>query len=211
MTTKLTNVKHWQRAWDAVRGAKWLPRSSSSHGSPVPGWAPLPSPPPGATAPSCSGAAPVHVPSALGRSEPGSPSPGRPPAVRTRPRRGQRGGPAGDGEGGGRPPPGRGRRPGARTEPRLHQTAPPQPPPDPQPPARSAGRFLTLCNRLLLCAAILEGPRGRARRPPEQARRAARAARRTALPGACAQRHPLAEAGQAVAERVRRRALPPGG
>lgn len=73
----------------------------------------------------------------------------------------------GTGQGGGRTPPGRGRRPQARREPRLHQTAPPNRPlPDSQPPARRAGRFLTLCNRLLLCAAILEGPRGRARLPP---------------------------------------------
>lgn len=86
------------------------------------------------------------------------------------------------------------RRRGSRTCTRQ----PPIPPLGSQPQARRAGRFLTLCSRLLLCAAILEGRCGRARLPPEQARRsAARAADSRPggprCPGAFAQRPATAE------------------
>lgn len=66
------------------------------------------------------------------------------------------------------PPPARSRRPKAKREPRLHPTGAPPHPGAPAPPARGAGRRLTLCSRLLLCAAILEGP-PRARPPPGRA------------------------------------------
>lgn len=118
---------------------------------------------------------------------------------RTRPRLGMKGAGPGKERMAARPRQRRRGGPKAERELRLHPTGSPLPAPGSRPPARRAGRFLTLCSRLLLCAAILEGP-PRARPPPaEQARRAARAARsRPGGPrchGACAQRHPTAEAG----------------
>ena len=68
----------------------------------------------------------------------------------------------GNGKGDGHTPLGTGR------QPKCGEGAAPAPdrsPGTPNPPARRASGFLTLCSKLLLCAAILEGP-PRTRPPP---------------------------------------------
>ena len=115
---------------------------------------------------------------------------------RTHPGSGMRGGRPGKGEGGGHTPLGTGRRPKAEKEPRLHPTGPPGLP-TPSPKSDWVPHILQQAPPL---RRHLGGtPRGRARLPAEQARKAARAAQsRPGGPrcqGACAQRHPTAEVG----------------